>query len=80
MFFRVVGLGGLGLDHDRGVATLIELRLVGDRPNDVAGTQPKRRSQCRQCRNQDTNDDFQNLLLTHNCCVLNIIYWGPRKF
>ena len=35
MLGGVVGLRGLGLDHDGGVAALVELGLVGDRPDDV---------------------------------------------
>ena len=67
----VVGLGGLGLDHNRGVAALVELRLVGDRPYYVTGVEADGCSQCRQCRDQDTDDDFQNLLLAHNCVFSN---------
>ena len=68
ILLRVVGLGSFRLDHDRGVAALVELRLVGDRPYYVTGVETDGCSQCRQCRDQDTDDDFQNLLLAHKCC------------
>ena len=51
---------------------MVELRLVRDRPYDVAGVEADGCSQCRQCRDQDTDDDFQNLLLAHNCVVVLI--------
>ena len=35
--FGVVGLGGFGLNHNGGVAMLVELRLVSDRPHHITG-------------------------------------------
>ena len=45
VLLRVITLRGLGLDHDGGIAALIILRLVADRPYHVAGVQPYRCSQ-----------------------------------
>ena len=66
LFAGVVGLSGSCLNHDAGVAALVELALVGDGSHYVARTQPERRSQRRQRCYQHGDDDFSNLLLGHN--------------
>ena len=62
----VVGLDGLGLDGDRGVAFLVELGSVGDGPDDVAGTQSEGSSEGGQCRDEYGDDDFDDLSFVHN--------------
>ena len=68
----VVGLGGLGLDHDGRVATLVILRFVGDGPHHIAGRESECRTQCRQSRDEHRNDDFDDLLFLHNTFVFLI--------
>ncbi len=64
----------LGLDHDRGVASLIVLRLVGDRSYYVAGVEPDSCSLCRQCRNQHCCEHLVNdLILVFNFLCLQRI-------
>ena len=62
----IVTLNGFGLDDDGGVGSLPVLALGRDRPRDVAGTQSECCSQRRQRRYQHADDDFNDLLLTHN--------------
>ena len=64
----VVGLGSLRLDHDRGVAALVELGLVGDRPYDVTGVEADGCSQCREGCDKHRNNDLDDLLFAHKCC------------
>ena len=54
----VVGLGRLRLDHDGGVASLVELGLVGDRPDDVAAAEPEGSAKGGKCGNKHRHDDF----------------------
>ena len=63
---RVVSLDRLGLDDDGCVTPLVVLALVRNRPRHVTTRQSERGAQCRQCCNQHGDDDFDNLLLTHN--------------
>ena len=60
-------------DSTSGIPTLIELRFVGDRPDDVAGVEAERRSECRECCDEHRDDDFQNLFPVHSWLVLGYI-------
>ena len=60
LFGSVIGLCGLGLNHDRGVASLVKLRFVGDRSNHIATVHSHRGAECRECRNQHREDDFDD--------------------
>ena len=65
----VVRFDGLGLDDDGGVAALPCLRTGRDGSGDVAGTQSQARRQCRQCRNQHGDDDFDDFCFGHNVTI-----------
>ena len=62
----IVSLDGFGLDDDRGVGALPELRLGGDGSGDVTRTQSERGAECRQRCYQHGDNDFDNLFLSHN--------------
>ena len=47
VLFGIITLGRFRLDHDRGVAALIEFGLVRDGTNDIAGVEADGRSQRR---------------------------------
>ena len=64
----VVRLGGFRLDHDRGVAALVEFRPVGYGPYYVAGREPEGCAQGSQCRDEHRDDDFDDLFPCHNGC------------
>ena len=68
IFFGVVRFSRPGLDGDRRVAFLIELRPVGHGPDHIARTQSERCSQRRQRCDQYGNDGFDDLLFGHNGC------------
>ena len=55
---RVIALGRLRLDHDGGVASLVELGLVGDCPDDVAAAEPEGSAKSGKCGNKHRHDDF----------------------
>ena len=59
-FGGVVGLGGLGLDHDGGVAALVVLGLVGDRPDDVTTVEADGSAKGCECGNKHRHDDADN--------------------
>ena len=65
VFFGVVGLGGLSLNHYGGVAMLVKLRLIGDRPHHITGGQSQSRCQRRQCGDESHDDGFDDFLLCH---------------
>ena len=48
----IVALDGFGLNRDGSVATLVELRTVGDCSNDVAGRESEGGSECGECCNE----------------------------
>ena len=48
---------------------MIELRFVGDRPDDVAGVEAEGCSECRECCDEHRDDDFQNLFSVHSWLV-----------
>ena len=62
----VVGLGGLRLDHHRGVTTLVVLGAVGDRANDVTGVESDRGTEGGEGGDEDADNDFEDFLLAHN--------------
>ena len=62
----VVRLGGSRLDHDRGVAALVEFRLVRDSTNDVAGRESHGGSKGSECCDQYRDDDFDDFAFAHN--------------
>ena len=62
----VVSLDGLRLNGDGGVATLEELRAIGDGPYYVATLQAQSGSQRRECRNEHRNNDFDDLFTFHD--------------
>ena len=72
-FGGIVGFYGSTLDDDGRVAPLDGLAPSGDRPRHVAARQPERCSQCRQCRYQHRDDDFNDLFLFHNFLAL---FWS----
>ena len=72
MLFGVVGLGGFGLDHNRGVAALVILRLVRDRTNDVTGVESDGSSKCRQGCDEHRDDDFDDFDFGHSACDFEI--------
>ena len=59
-------------DSTSGIPTLIVLRFVGDRPDDVAGVEADSRSECRECCDEHRDDDFQNLFPVHSCVGFQI--------
>ena len=71
--FGVVGLGGLSLNHNGGVAMLVELRFVRDRPHHIARGESQSRCQCRQCGNECHDNGFDDLLLCHNSFQLSVV-------
>ena len=75
---RVIALYGSTLDDDGRVAPLDGLAPSRDRPRHVAGTQPERCSECRQCRYQHRDDDFNDLFLFHNFLALFWSFWTDR--
>ena len=62
----IVTLNSFSNNLATGVASLVELGLVRDRPYHVAGAQPERGTQCRQSGDEDTDDDFDDLVFAHN--------------
>lgn len=64
--FGIVGLSGLGLNHDGGVAMLIKLRLVRDGSHYIARGESQSRCQRRQCGDENHDDGFDDFLLCHN--------------
>ena len=66
IFLCVVGLGYFGLNHDGGVASLVELGLVRDSAHDVARVQADGCSQGGERCDEYRNDDFEDLLFGHN--------------
>ena len=87
LFGCVVGLGGFRLDHDRGVAALIKLRLVRDGPNNVTGRESHCGAKGSECCDEHRDNDFNDLLLFHGCvffvCSLgppnNFNFWGEEE-
>ena len=65
--FGVVGLGGLGLNDNGGVAMLVKLRLVSDRPHHITGGESQSCCQRRQCGNESHDNGFDDFLLCHSC-------------
>ena len=76
----VVRLGGFRLDHDRGVAALVEFRLVRDSTNDVAGRESHCGAKGSECCDQYRDDDFDDFAFAHNRVPFVSVNWGPRKF
>ena len=62
----VVGLGGLRLNHHRGVTALVVLRAVGDCANDVTRVESDRCTEGGEGGDEDANNDFEDFLLAHN--------------
>ena len=62
----VVTLSRFGLDHHRGVSTLVVLGAVGDRTNDVTGVESDRGTEGGEGGDEDANNDFEDFLLAHN--------------
>ena len=58
----IVSFYGFGLDDAGGVAFLPVLGLGGDGSGDVTARQTEGCSECSQCRDEDTDDDFDDLL------------------
>jgi len=65
-FRGIIRLDGFCLDDDVCVTPLVVLALVGDCPGNVTTRQSERCSECRECCDEHRDDDFDNLLLTHN--------------
>ena len=68
------------MDHDRGVAALVEFRLVRDSSNDVAGRESHCGSKGSECCDQYRDDDFDDFAFAHNRVPFVSVNWGPRKF
>ena len=66
---RVVRLGGFRLDHDRGVAALVEFGLVRDSANNVAGRESHGGSKGSECCDEHRDDDFEDFLFAHSSGV-----------
>ena len=62
----IVTFDGLCLDDAGGVTALPVLGLGGDRSGDVTTRQSEGCAEGSQCRDEDTDDDFDNLLLGHS--------------
>ena len=61
----IVSFYGFGLDDAGSVTFLPVLGFGRDRSRDVTTRQSESCSECSQCRDEDTDDDFDNLLLGH---------------
>ena len=70
MFFPTVRFRGFGHDSGRCVAMLDVRRTRTHHPRRGATLQSHRCTQCRQCCDQHRDDDFDNLLFSHNSLIL----------